>query len=583
MIFSQLPMRFILILIILVSIANSQEFSVSMNNMEPPKTELFYSQEFPEAGDTLYLKVTVPQGWKINSNHVPEDFLVPSHIDAVAEGMVFDTIQWSKPVVEHNEILGIDLFLLQDTFTVALPIKSISDTYNPYDATLKFTYQACSKICLAPKTIEISFNQTWQKKKAKPEIKEKSSLPIYILLAFLGGLLLNAMPCVLPVLFLKIFDLIKKTGESKRNMLKWGFATASGIWASFFVIALLISGLRLTGNAVGWGFQFQHPAYTAAMVLCLAVFALNLWGVFEIWMPGNVLNVWEKHTKESGFRGAFAYGILLVLLSTPCSAPFLGTAIGFAFTAATVELLVIFAAVAIGLSFPYIILSIFPQWTKKLPRPGNWMLILKQFLGFPLLLTVVWLFWIFYKQTNQDASVRLGLFLCVAGFFAWLSGIFAKPGKPWLRFVFLWFVFILIYALSWKLWISPQTRSVSLEKTVYESSEWVLFSPKKLDSLQSEGIAVWVNGTAEWCITCKVNEKVVFENEKVKELFTKNGVVKMRADYTNSNHEALMFFEKYGRGGVPFDLFLNSSREAILLPEFLTVNGVIEALLEVKI
>jgi thiol:disulfide interchange protein DsbD len=548
-----------------------------MNNMETPKTELFYSREFPKAGDTLYLKVTVPQGWKINSNRVSEDFLVPSRIDTITQGMVFDTIQWPEPVVEHNEILGIDLLLLQGTFTVALPIKFISDAYNPYDAKLKFTYQACSKICLAPKTIEISFSQAWQKKNFELEIKEKSPLLVYILLAFLGGLLLNAMPCVLPVLFLKIFDLIKKTGESKRNMLKWGFATASGIWFSFLVIALIISGLRLTGNAVGWGFQFQHPAYTAAMVLCLAVFALNLWGVFEIWMPGNVFNVWEKRAKEGGFRGAFAYGILLVLLSTPCSAPFLGTAIGFAFAATTVELIAVFAAVAMGLSFPYIILSVFPQWTKKLPRPGYWMLILKQFLGFPLLLTVAWLFWIFYKQTGEESSMRLGLLLCIASFFAWFSSIFAKPGKPWLRFALLWFIFILICVFSWKLWINPQIRNMSLEKTVYETLEWVSFSPKKLDSLQSEGIAVWVNGTAEWCITCKVNEKIVFENEKIKELFAKNGIVKMRADYTNSNREALMLFEKYGRGGVPFDLFLNSRREAILLPELLTVDDVIKA------
>ena len=505
--------------------------------------------------------------------------MVPSHVEAIAKGIVFDSVQWPKPIVEHNELLNMNLLLLRDTFTVALPIKSITDNYNPYDVKLKFTYQACSKICLAPKTIEISFSRDWQKKKIEPEIKEKNSLPIYILLAFIGGLLLNAMPCVLPILFLKIFDLVKKTGESKSNMLKWGFATASGIWFSFFAIALIISGLRLTGNAVGWGFQFQHPAYTAAMVLCLAIFALNLWGVFEIWMPGNVLNVWEKRTKEGGFRGAFAYGILLVLLSTPCSAPFLGTAIGFAFTATTVELFAVFAAVAVGLSLPYIILSVFPQWTKKLPRPGDWMLVLKQFLGFPLLLTVAWLFWIFYRQTGPESALRLGLLLCAAGFFAWLSGILAKPGKPWLRFVLLWLVFILIYVFSWKLWIDPQIRDMSSEEIAFENPEWVLFSQKKLDSLQSLGVAVWVNGAAEWCITCKMNEKVVFENEKVKELFEKKGIVKMRADYTNSNYEALMFFEKYGRGGVPFDLFLNSHGKTILLPELLTVDDVIEALI----
>jgi thiol:disulfide interchange protein DsbD len=357
-------------------------------------------------------------------------------------------------------------------------------------------------------------------------------------------------------------------------MLEWGIATTGGICFSFFVIATAIVAIRLTGNAVGWGFQFQHPAYTAAMALGIVIFALSLWGVFDIWMPGNVLHVWEKHSKKGGSGGAFAYGILLVLLSTPCSAPFLGTAVGFAFVASTGELFAIFAALAIGMSSPYLILSIFPQWTRKLPRPGHWMVILKQFLGFPLLLTVVWLLWIFCKQTEVYVSLKLGLLLCTAGFFAWLSGILAKPGKSWWRFVLLWLVFILICVLSWKIWINPQT----FDQTGNEETEWIPFSVKKLDSLQSEGFAVWINGTAHWCITCKINEAVAFENEKVKELFAERPVVRMRADYTNSNYEALKFFEKYGRGGVPFDLLLTAYGDAVLLPELLTADDVIEAL-----
>ena len=390
----------------------------------------------------------------------------------------------------------------------------------------------------------------------------------------LGGLLLNVMPCVLPVLFLKIFDLMKKSGESRRNTLGWGIAATVGICSSFFVIATVIVAIRLTGNAVGWGFQFQYPAYTAAMALCIAAFALNLWGVFDIWMPGNLLHVWEKQSKKGGFGGAFAYGVFLVLLSTPCSAPFLGTAVGFAFMASIGELFAIFSALAIGMSAPYLILSIFPQWTKKLPRPGHWMLILKQFLGFPLLLTLVWLFWIFCKQAGIDASVKLGLLLCTTGFFAWLSGMLAKPGKPWWRFVLLWFVFILICIFSWKLWISPP----GFAKASSEETEWIPFSVKKLDSLQNEGFAVWVNGTADWCITCKVNQKVAFENKKVKELFAKGHIIKVQADYTNPNSEALKFFEKHGRGGVPFDLLLTSHGDAVLLPELLTADDIIEAL-----
>jgi len=568
-----------LILIFLAAEKHSQELPISLNNMEPPKTELFYSQEFPKAGDTLHLKVTIPQGWHINANRVLDDFLVPSSIEPVADGIKFDSVLWPEPSKTRNEILNIDLLLLEDTFTISLPINSISKNYDPYNAKLKFTYQACSNICLAPKTIEVffnNFNNISEKKNFNLNNSEKSFLP-YFFLAFLGGLLLNVMPCVLPVLFLKIFGLIRKTGETKRNMLKLGGATAGGILISFLVIAAIVLAVRLTGNAAGWGFQFQYPAYTAAMALCIAIFALSLFGVFDIWLPGNMFEGWEKRAKGGGVGGAFAEGVLMVLLATPCSAPFLGTAIGFAFAASTVELFLIFAAVAIGMSSPYLVLSIFPQWTKKLPKPGPWMVILKQILGFPLLFTVVWLVWLFGRQAGTENSFRLIALLCLAGFFAWLSGLIAKPGKSWRSFALLWLVFAAICVFSWKLWISPEIHEASAEAGS-EKSEWIPFSMEKLDSLQGEGVAVWVNGTADWCITCKVNEKNAFESEKAKKAFAEIPVVKMRADYTNPNREALKFFELHGRSAVPFDLLLTSYGEAILMPELFSADAVVEAL-----
>ncbi|MDR3000676.1 MAG: thioredoxin family protein [Fibromonadaceae bacterium] len=554
---------------------------VSLNNMEPPKTKLFYSQEIPQAGDTLYVEIIIPQGWHINADTVPDDFLIPSSIEPVSEGMKFGLALWPEPEKLHNEVLNMDLFLLQDSFVVSLPVSFVSETCNPYDVKLKFTYQACSRICLAPRTIEVSFDSVPAFNDAgatetvkKNFILNKKSFLLYLLLALLGGLLLNVMPCVLPVLFIKVFDLMRKSGETKRNMLKWGLATTGGVLSTFFVIALAILAARLTGHAVGWGFQFQYPAYTAVMALGIAIFALSLWGVFDIWMPGNAIKVWENRAKKDGARGAFAYGILLVLLSTPCSAPFLGTAIGFAFTASVIELFSIFAAVALGLASPYIVLSIFPHWTKKLPQPGHWMLVLKQFLGFPLLLTVVWLFWIFAKQAGASASLVLALLLCLAAFFAWLSGLVANPGKPWWRFVLLWFAFVVFCIFSWQQFVKISDDFV--EASV--ATGWVSFSSKKLDSLQNEGIAVWVNGTADWCITCKVNEKAVFENERVKEAFAAIPIVKMQADYTKPNSEALKFFETYGRSAVPFDLLLSSHGEPILLPEILTPDIVVEVL-----
>jgi thiol:disulfide interchange protein DsbD len=572
-------------LLIFAGEANSQVPSISLNNMERPKTELFYSQETPAKGDTLYLKVTIPEGWHINANSVLDDFLIASSVEPIANGIEFDSVLWPTPLKIRNEVLNMDLLLLQDSFIVKLPVNSISEGADPYSVKLSFTYQACSNICLAPKTIEVSFSDkgtALQPLKKKNELNstagKKNSFIAYFFLAMLGGLLLNFMPCVLPVLFPKISELIKKHGATRHSMLRWGFAMTSGICFTFFVFAMVICIIRLTGNAVGWGFQFQYPAYTATMALLIGIFALNIWGVFEVWMPGNVLNVWEKHAKKTGFFGAFANGIFLVLMSTSCSAPFLGTAVGFAFSASAFDLFIIFFAVAIGLSSPYLVLSVFPQWTHKLPRPGHWMVVLKQFLGFPLLLTLVWLVWIFCRQAGIDATLKLVLLLCAASFFAWLSGLIAKPGKPWWHFALLWLIFILIYVFSWKHWVSPQLGEANYTATHSEETDWLPFSREKLDSLQNIGYAVWINGTADWCITCKINEKNVFESEKIKKAFEEVPIVKMRADYTNSNSNALKFFEEYGRSGVPFDLLLTSGGEPILMSELLREEAVIEAL-----
>jgi thiol:disulfide interchange protein DsbD len=568
----------IISLLILAVAAYPQDLSISLNNMENPKTELFYSQEFPKPNDTLYFKVAIPQGWHINANTVSDKFLVASSIEPVAAGIEFEPALWPQPLKQYNEILNIDLFFLQDTFTISLPIKAIKEGSNPYSAKLKFTYQACSKICLAPKTIEVGFDflPPLQIDKKKNSELNNSSFVLYFFLALLGGLILNVMPCVLPALFLKISSLMQTTAKTKCNMFKLGVATTGGIWLSFFVIAITISAIRLTGNAVGWGFQFQYPAYTATLALCIMIFALSIFGVFEFWIPGSALKNLNKRSQKNDILGAFIYGIMLVLLSTPCSAPFLGTAVGFAITASTIELIAIFTAIAIGLSLPYLILSAFPQWTKKLPKQGNWMVVLKQFLGFPLLLTAIWLVWIFDVQTG--AFVKLTALFCVAGFFAWLSHIIANPGKPWWRFCCLWLVFILIYVLSWNLWISPQFKQNNAAGAHTENTVWIPFSKEKLDSLQNKSEAVWVNGTAVWCITCQVNKAIVFENEHIKKLFAEKKIIQMLADCSNPNDEALKFFESYGREGVPFDLFLTSRREPILMPEILTVDAVAETL-----
>lgn len=570
----------------------SSEVAVSLNNMAPPITELYYNSKAPKAGDTLYLKIIIPEGWHINADSVSENFLIPSKVETQAEGMEFGKAIWPKPQTVYNDILNKELFLLQGEFIIKLPIIYIQQNLNPYKVSVDFTFQACSEICLPPKTIEISFNEGLKQHKEENYInnvknnedKSEQTFLFYFLIAFIGGLLLNVMPCVLPVIFLKIFSLMQKKTFSRQNMLVWGFATTAGICFAFLVLAVIVFIARLTGNNIGWGFQFQQPAYIATMVLLLGIFALNLWGLFKVWIPGMFLKIWDNKSKKEGFTGAFAYGILIVLLSTPCSAPFLGLAITYALTTSYIKMFVIFFTIAIGLALPYIILGIFPKWKEKLPRPGNWMIVLNQFLGFIILISAGWLSWVFYKQNGADSFFKFCALIYAAIFFAWFSGKFATPNKSWWRFVATWATFILICVLSLNLWILPKQENdnhtkETIEKTLPQETQiWKPFSKKVLDSLQNEGIAVWVNGTADWCITCKANEKYIFENERINKIFEEKAIVKMQADYTNTNNEALIFFKTYNRSGVPFDILLTPKKEAILMPELLNVDTVISAL-----
>jgi thiol:disulfide interchange protein DsbD len=335
-----------------------------------------------------------------------------------------------------------------------------------------------------------------------------SSLLYWLGLGFLGGLILNVMPCVLPVIALKIFGFIKQAGESPRRILALGFTFVGGIFAWFFLLAGLIVGFKAAGHQLNWAFQFQHPAFVAVMVVILLLFSLNLLGVFEIVLPGAIQSKVYNAAGQEGYAGAFWHGVFATLMATPCTAPFLGPALGFALAQPAPTVFAMFGSIAAGMSAPYAVLAVKPGWLRYLPKPGVWMVRVKQALGVLLMATVLWLGWVLFQQfTNRP---------------------------------------------------SP-------------------FNPRLAGALAEHRI-VFVDFTADWCVNCKVNERLVLDSAPIQDAFRQRGVILLKADWTNGDDQITALLRKFGRAGVPCYVIYPPDGEPIVLPEVITRDIVLRAL-----
>ncbi len=420
----------------------------------------------------------------------------------------------------------------------------------------------------------------------------QGSLLLYLFLALVGGLLLNIMPCVLPVIALKIFGLVKMAGDDPRRVRKLGWTFSSGILVSFLVLASFVIILQAAGQRVGWGFQFQEPLFVIVMATIVFAFGLSLFGVFEIRLPTRALegvgNVLQKHEGESGYAPSFFEGVFATILATPCTAPFLGTALGFAFAQPWWGILLIFATVAVGMALPYILLTSKPTWMKFLPKPGAWMETAKQFMGFLMMATLLWLLYVLGKQLGMEAIVWTGAFLLTVGLACWIIGRFLTLSSSRARAVVIWLIAGLIVVGGWwgLLGDVMAARDV-LEAGVSEPSApsnhggitWEGFSRTKLESLLDEKTPVLIDFTAEWCLTCKVNEKTVLSDPDVVSKIKESGIVTMRADWTNRNPEITALLSKFGRSGVPLYVVFPQGRptEPIVLPEVITKSILLDA------
>lgn len=398
--------------------------------------------------------------------------------------------------------------------------------------------------------------------------------------ALLGGLLLNIMPCVFPVLSIKILNLVKDGDEAHRQ---YGNFYALGVILSFAIIGIVFLALRSFGASYGWGFQLQYPPFVFAVIILLLLVALNLLGVFEI--GASIQKRAGSISCADNSRGAFLSGVLATVVATPCTAPFMGVALAAAVSLPASLGFLIFISLGVGMALPFFLVSHIPSVSRYLPRPGAWMDIAKKGFSFPIFGTILWLVWVYGKQTDIDTLTRLLAALLGVSFAAWIYGVSKQPTRSYLQRRFGLLISILFFCLA--IWAGIPNQSsmhVASNNVVTDShgQEWLPYSKELVEKLKNEGKIMYLDFTASWCITCQVNKTIVFSSDEVRRVMREKQVTLIRGDWTSEDPaitEALRF---YGSEGVPLNIVYHADKlkPPTILPSLLTPSIVLNAILE---
>lgn len=401
--------------------------------------------------------------------------------------------------------------------------------------------------------------------------------------AFIGGMILNLMPCVLPVISFKILSFVKMAGECRKLTLKHGLAFSMGVLISFWTLAIALIILGAYGHAVGWGFQLQEPIFVAILAAILLIFSLSMFGVFEMGMKVGALAGQFQHKKsQEGLVASFLSGVLATVIATPCTGPFLGTAVGFAMTLPYYLSLLIFTSLGAGMAFPYLLLSAFPQLMRFLPKPGLWMETFKQLMGFLMLASVLWLVWVFGAQTNSmGIMIMLGAFFMIS-LACWIYGQWATPSQSkisrWVAITAsVCLLLIGFYALTTASTNETSNNATSKDLIASVEGAWEEFSPQRLAELKAQGIPVFIDFTAKWCLICQANH-MVLTTQNVHSKFNELGVVRMKADWTKKDAVITEELRKFGRNSVPLYVLYNGDDKPAILPQVLTPGIVLDHL-----
>ena len=559
------------------------------------------------------------QGWepsKVSSSSAllagtPVEFLPVEkayrlHVKGGTQGLVFDWRIAPEYYLYQHKFAVAAIDSKGDTFPLAVdypPGKSIYDDYYEkelqvyYDTvalrvdvpeqlkdqswTLSVGSQGCADagLCYPPRTQYFSVSGGTGADQTIAEIGElpaavdnvaggavstattTSSLPLVLLFALLGGIILNLMPCVFPVLSIKVMSLTSAhLGEHGKHL--HGMAYTAGIVISFVAIAALLLVFREAGEAVGWGFQLQSPVFVSLLAYLLFAAGLSFSGLLEV--GARWMNIGQSAASGTSLRASFMTGVLATVVASPCSAPFMGTALGFALTQTPFISLLVFAVLGVGMALPFVLLSWIPGLLEKLPAPGPWMESFRQFLAFPLYASAIWLLWVLGRQTSIDHVALVGIGMLLLAFAAWLGGGGAKRWKQ--------AVALLVTVAALSIAITPSQPA--------DERLWEPYSPARLQALRDEGRPVFINLTAAWCITCLANEKLALSSDTFAETLQANNTVYLKGDWTNRDSEITALLKEYGRSGVPLYLYFSaSSASAQVLPQLLT-EGIVQKALQ---
>lgn len=381
-----------------------------------------------------------------------------------------------------------------------------------------------------------------------------------LMAAFLGGIILNVMPCVLPILSLKALSITVSAQHSARRTRLDGILYAAGVLVCFIIVATALISLQQAGKVIGWGFQLQSPHFVVAMCYMIFLVALNLSGIFSL--PSLFGNLSHTLGARGELSGAFFTGVLAALVATPCSAPFMATGIGYALGQPPMVALAVFVALGIGMAFPYTVICFVPGLRRLLPKPGAWMERLRQLLAFPMYATSAWLLWVLVQQSGPAGLAEALFGLCVIGFGVWAIPLFAN--NPLVR------TMLLVVLAGLLIRTAEQQELAKGFVPVQQSERTDYFTPEKLQSLLEDGKPVFVDVTAAWCLTCKVNERVAVGTDMVQQAMRERNIMTLVADWTNRDDAITRYLASFGRNGVPLYVYYAPGRDPVVLPQVLT-------------
>ena len=563
----------------------AEPFANSSNTLS--SSLLSGQDEFLPVAEAFKLDYTIAQGklvlhWQVADTY----YLYEERFKFSADGGIAIAPVYSPGKMKYDELFERETMVHYHEVSASFDLQGITNAFN-----LKLEYQGCADagLCYPPQKLTLTIDpasasvieqkQSTQALTSTPTTASTNTSPApsttdsgwilqAIVFALLGGMILNLMPCVFPVLSIKVMSL---AAADRSRLAIHGWAYTLGIVVCFvgFAIALLVA--RKGGEAIGWGFQLQSPGLIAALAYLFFVMGLSMSGMINL--GSSLMGAGQGLTQRSGLSGSFFTGVLAAVVASPCTAPFMGAALGFALTQPAIACLAVFAALGFGMALPLLILCYLPALAARLPKPGAWMDNLKQFLAFPLYLSAIWLLWVFGRQTGVSGMAALCAGAVAIAFGCWLLGREARGFWQLVRRFCIAASWIIAVVLVWQ---GSETR----DEKVTADGRWQAYSPQLVASLRAEGRPVFINLTADWCLTCLANERIALHTQAVEQTFDELNIATIKGDWTNTDPKITDLLQEYGRSGVPLYLWFpaNSTEKAIILPQLLTQNLLINVL-----